>query len=537
MSTIPRKEEALASPLVVRVAAVLVVCGVSAFGQSSASRVSAANARSDSAAWFCMVRGQLLPCASNPGIGNGVLGGLANSDIDARSLEPTLEADTSATAPGELLLPFRRESASPNFALVAGLARERSTSGFSSRVDAPGGASRSVTAGPSVGTHSVSEPVPDQFIDVWQGGSGNWSDFSNWSCLCVPNGSGVDVNIGVGPGPPPLNGTVLLDVPASVDLVDLGNLASGTLNLTSAKNTLTTIVTYVGFSGQGTLNISGGGIATDTGDGEVGVLSGSTGTVTVSGSGSQWINSGTLEIAPQGHATVSISNGGVFTSNNAIVGQFSGSSGSVIVSGSGSQWSDSGNITIGSGGQGTLTLQAGATGSSASVDVGANSGSTGTVTLTDAGTTWTNSAGQVTVGDAGTGTLTVKNGGVFTNSGDLVLGNQGGGSGTLTISGAGQVSNVHGFIGIAAGSTGTVTVDGAGSQWTNASELAVGYFGQGVLSIENGGLVTSAGGSQYFRALFESNFGHGQNLIGTEPSPVRMNAAQNIGGRSPNCAK
>ena len=61
--------------------------------------------------------------------------------------------------------------------------------------------------------------------------------------------------------------------------------------------------------------------------------------------------------------------------------------------------------------------------------------------------------------------------------------------GTLTSGGGGTIGNQSGSIGI-------VTVDGAGSSWTTGSSgLAVGNNGTGTLTIQNGAAVSSNGGS------------------------------------------
>jgi outer membrane autotransporter protein len=66
------------------------------------------------------------------------------------------------------------------------------------------------------------------------------------------------------------------------------------------------------------------------------------------------------------------------------------------------------------------------------------------------------------------------------------------GTGTLRIQGGGAVDSGTGFIGYTtAGSTSRVTVDGAGSTWTISDFLTVSQFGNGALSIQNGGAVSS----------------------------------------------
>ena len=82
------------------------------------------------------------------------------------------------------------------------------------------------------------------------------------------------------------------------------------------------------------------------GGGSVGLSVGSTGTVTVTGSGSSWINgiSGGLNIGSFGTGTLTIANGGKvinITAFAANIGNGAGSQGTVTVAGAGSTWSNS----------------------------------------------------------------------------------------------------------------------------------------------------------------------------------------------------
>jgi T5SS/PEP-CTERM-associated repeat protein len=77
---------------------------------------------------------------------------------------------------------------------------------------------------------------------------------------------------------------------------------------------------------------------------------------------------------------------------------------------------------------------------------------------------------NLAVGQSGTGVLVIQNGGTLQNLGS-------------------------GSIGISTGAQGTVTVSGLGSTWTmNFSNLVVGNFGTGTLTIANGGTVSSGPG-------------------------------------------
>ena len=67
-------------------------------------------------------------------------------------------------------------------------------------------------------------------------------------------------------------------------------------------------------------------------------------------------------------------------------------------------------------------------------------------------------------------------------------------AGMLTIQNGGTLTSGGGTIGNQSGSTGIVTVDGAGSSWTNSGGLFVGFSGTGTLTIQNGGTVSSSGG-------------------------------------------
>jgi len=65
----------------------------------------------------------------------------------------------------------------------------------------------------------------------------------------------------------------------------------------------------VGNYGDGTLNVTDGGMVSNT-YGYIGVESGSTGEVTVTGAGSRWNNSSHLLVGKNGHGTLNITDGG-----------------------------------------------------------------------------------------------------------------------------------------------------------------------------------------------------------------------------------
>jgi len=73
----------------------------------------------------------------------------------------------------------------------------------------------------------------------------------------------------------------------------------------------------------------------------------------------------------------------------------------------------------------------------------------------------------------------------WSNATSLKVGDSG--NGALTIDAGGVASSARGFTGTNAGTTGVVTVADAGSAWNNSGTLSVGYDGNGVLNIEAGG--------------------------------------------------
>ncbi|MGY8664065.1 autotransporter domain-containing protein [Bradyrhizobium sp. UFLA05-109] len=244
--------------------------------------------------------------------------------------------------------------------------------------------------------------------------------------------------------------------------------ATGTATVDGTGSSWTSSGNFaVGYSGAGTLRISNGGTvtsATATSTGAyIGYNAGSTGSVTVDGTGSSWTNSGYLFVGVSGTGALTIKNGGTVTSRSAAIGY--NSTGSATVDGS--SWTDSGNLFVGynSTGKGTLTISNGGTVTDVQGIIGWNSAGPNNVSVTGAGSTWTSSS-NLAVGQTGTGTLMVGNGGAV-------------------------ISNL-GLIGNNSGSTGFATVDGLGSSWTS-SNLAVGNDGTGTLTISNGGTVNAGG--------------------------------------------
>jgi len=79
------------------------------------------------------------------------------------------------------------------------------------------------------------------------------------------------------------------------------------------------------------------------------------------------------------------------------------------------------------------------------------------------------------------------------NAAGVAVGNFEGGNGVLNITNGGQVTNGPAVLAFAVNSTGTALISGAGSGWT-ATQLQVGNFGAGNLTVASGGLVSVAQG-------------------------------------------
>ena len=237
---------------------------------------------------------------------------------------------------------------------------------------------------------------------------------------------------------------------------------------------------YVGYAGAGELNVQNGGVLTSQ-HGCIGLVEGSIGQATVTGTGSGW---GTMHLSVGGSATAP---GGVLSSLTV------GDGGCVVASGTLKVWPFS-----------AVTLEA-----DGLIAADTFEGTVGCVATAAAGSElrvnhlvgWGNYVGSTahfTLGHAlgsGSGSLAVGAGQTLVAGQDLTVGYDA--PGTLAISGGGQVSSVNGYLGPEVGSIGTVTVTGAESAWTVSGSLQVGdedagpTGGTGTLNV-GGGLVSVA---------------------------------------------
>jgi T5SS/PEP-CTERM-associated repeat protein len=236
--------------------------------------------------------------------------------------------------------------------------------------------------------------VPSK-IAYWNGGVGSWfgsGGSSNWVCEvkgseynCKPPSSAAWTAI-VGAAGPNLAGsaTLTLRTPVTVGALLIGDGTNGNVYITGSKNgkptlTATTIVVGVTHSGStpnpDTMNIGGGGIVDDVngyiGDHGTAGVKWSNGVVTVTGAGSQWNNSGLLEVGINGNGTLNISNGASVTAAIGIVGANGPSTGMVTLTGVGSSFNSGQFLDVGLNGRGILTVNGGTTAAASMIQIGA----------------------------------------------------------------------------------------------------------------------------------------------------------------------
>ena len=284
----------------------------------------------------------------------------------------------------------------------------------------------------------------------------------------------------------------------------------------------------VGRYGDGTLNITGGATV-ESSSGSLGYRSGATGVVTIDGIGSTW-STGSLSVGiSSGIGMLTISNGAAVNAEGSTsAGEFGSitfddgtlttatlsvdsedllGTGAIYTNGLISDIGDidlvfdathglsrtiqvnsqpgqdltvhldvngAGSMAVGYHGSGSMNISDGVEVQTRSGYVGLEAASTGVVTVDGPGSTWT-TTGHLTVGGQGAATLTISGGATVSSSS------------TTT-----PVLFLRDYVGLSDGSSGHVTVDGDGSKWSNR-DLSVGIWGQGTLTITNGGLVSVAG--------------------------------------------
>lgn len=278
---------------------------------------------------------------------------------------------------------------------------------------------------------------------------------------------------------------------------------------------------YVGNNGNGTLTINAGGNVTAL-DGYVATLTGSNSAVTVTGANAKWALSGVFIAGYQSGTTanITLSDGGRISGLQGTLGDLAGSSGTMTVTGSGSLWSAavdsavtySGYMNVGLSGNGALIISNGGGVSAYQFYIGNNSSSTGTVDISGTGSSMT-ITNNLLVGADGTGTMTLSDGAAV-SANAIKIAYSAGSTGTLNIgSAAGQAARAAGTIsanqiifGLGAGK---LVLNHTNTSYTLASAIS----GGGQVLARNG-VTTLSGTNTYSGGTTIS----GGTLIGTATS-------------------
>ncbi len=258
----------------------------------------------------------------------------------------------------------------------------------------------------------------------------------------------------------------------------------------------------VGFEADGSLSITAGSDVTSSCPTYIGDYAweaeGTTGALLLTGLGSTF----TVDLAGESEFYVGpFATGYLTVTDQAIL-----STHDAIIGGSPAE-SDSNEVTAVVDGEGYAVVSGGAqwsTGDEGWLTVGA--AGSGELTITGTGSLVTGDTGEIGLMPDAVGNVLVEESGSWTLTGDLIVGVWGDGS--LTVSGGGQVQSSRSWVGgvdaetvdynepVFEGlgepnGTGTVVVTGTGSQWDAGSLLAVGSWGTGEISIQNGGQVSA----------------------------------------------
>ncbi|MBZ9847929.1 autotransporter outer membrane beta-barrel domain-containing protein [Mesorhizobium sp. CA14] len=188
-------------------------------------------------------------------------------------------------------------------------------------------------------------------------------------------------------------------------LIGFGSGSAGTLNIANGANVSLGTLSFGAANAtiNATLNITGGGTLTSGNTTLFG--SATTSAANISGAGSSWNVGGFLTVgrgqgnAGTGSGTLKVTNGAVVTATGIITiagNNLSGAgTGTVTVSGTGSQLNTSAALNIGAYGQGTLTVSNGAAATANTVTMTAIAASTATLNISGDGTL---STGALTAG-------------------------------------------------------------------------------------------------------------------------------------------
>jgi T5SS/PEP-CTERM-associated repeat protein len=268
---------------------------------------------------------------------------------------------------------------------------------------------------------------------------------------------------------------VLSDV--TVDLVQ-GLTAQSTVQMSGGSLTANGAAVI-----DGAIAVSGGGRVSFQTTG-IGIGSGQSGMLSLSGAGTSWTDTGSdgnggLQVgastgSPPGDGDISVTMGALLQgSDSDVFGVTAGSEGDLSVT-SGGTVVDVG-LVAGAAGMANVTLDDGTLTNSSSLTIGQDTGGQGALTVSGS-TAALIAAGAIVVGGSGIGSLEIQN------------------QGTVRSGGTSVVS--QGIdVGQSSAGIGEITVIGTRSLLVNAGEFIIGDSGLGSLSIESGATVTTVPGA------------------------------------------
>jgi autotransporter-associated beta strand protein len=266
---------------------------------------------------------------------------------------------------------------------------------------------------------------------------------------------------------------------------DIGTFAgsSGTYNLSGSGALVANTSEYVGYSGTGIFNQSGGtntmnifGFFLD-----IGAYAGSTGTYNLSGTGTltatnEYIGDIGTGVFNQTGGTNSIGNGYLYIGFNA-----SGAGGTYNLSGGTLSPGNNQEEFVGRAGSGSFNQSGGTNGTIIDLYLGALAGSTGTYTLSGTGVLIDDHA---KVGSSGTGIFNQTGG--TNNTNDVTLGDLAGSTGTYTLSAGSLTSSNYQRVGY----NGPGTFNQSGGTNTTG-DLVVGVGAIGAYNLSGGSATVS----------------------------------------------
>ncbi|HEY1687108.1 MAG TPA: hypothetical protein VGG19_20275, partial [Tepidisphaeraceae bacterium] len=363
------------------------------------------------------------------------------------------------------------------------------------------------TANPYTVTFNSS--VVNSLVNV--GGDQVVFDLGGNSYTTTTTGSG-SINIGTSG-----NGSLtILDGSVTGTTAEVGfiNGYSNTLSVSGAGSFLTTSNIEVGDGGTGIFNANNGANV-NAGSLDIGGASSGGGTVNIDGTGTI-LSATSISVATNGSGSLNITNGAVVNSTTgySVIGSRSNGAviagtGTVTVSGPGSQWNNSSALYIGDdGGSGTLTIQNGGELTAGEIELGRQPSASGEVDLMDPGSSLLVN-GNMSIGAelfgpaAGRGIFNISNGSA-TIEGGLYINNSTGtlvtlSGGSLTVNGIsslpGNFQWTGGTLNIAASGLTIGSGYALGSSVTLNSGMTLTTSGTGQILVSAGSILTLNGGT------------------------------------------